>query len=126
LRPQSVGPLGSRLATAFARHFADAADRVVIVGTDCPGIDRRLVTEAFSALSSHDVVLGPTLDGGYYLIGLREPQPALFRDIPWAGGAVLAQTRAKAHTLRLSVRLLRPLRDVDTAPDARALGLLKP
>jgi uncharacterized protein len=125
LRPQTSGHLGFRLAAAFARHFGDGADRVVLIGTDCPGVDQRLVTEAFTGLGSADVVLGPTLDGGYYLIGLREPQPALFQDIPWGSTVAFAQTRARAQALGLTLRLLRPLRDVDTAQDARAWGLLK-
>jgi rSAM/selenodomain-associated transferase 1 len=128
LRPQPSGTLGSRLAFAFARHFQEGAARtgsgVVIVGTDCPGIDRRIVTEAFTALSRFDVVMGPTLDGGYYLLGLRGSVPELFQDIRWGTGAVAAQTRARALGLGLRVQLLRPLRDVDTAQDARALGLL--
>lgn len=126
LRPQTSGNLGSRLAAAFGRHFAEGADRVVLIGTDCPGVDQRLVTEAFTALGTADVVLGPTLDGGYYLIGLREPQPGLFQDISWGSSVTLAQTRARARALKLDFRLLPPLRDVDTAQDARAWGLLKP
>lgn len=126
LRPQSAGSLGTRLAAAFARHFRDGADRVVLIGTDCPGVDRRLVLEAFATLGSADVVMGPTLDGGYYLLGLHEPQPMLFQDIAWTTGTVAAQTRARAAALGLRVRVLRPLRDVDTARDARLLGFLKP
>ncbi|HET7789988.1 MAG TPA: TIGR04282 family arsenosugar biosynthesis glycosyltransferase [Gemmatimonadales bacterium] len=125
-RPQTVGTLGARLAAAFQRHFGDGAQRAVIIGTDCPGVDRRLVNEAFTALGGADVVLGPSVDGGYYLIGLREPQPGLFREIPWSSTAVAAQTRARAGALGLAVHLLKPLRDVDTVQDARALGLLKP
>lgn len=125
LRPQAGGSLGVRLASAFARHFAEGAERAVIIGTDCPGIDRRLITAAFRALGSFDVVLGPAVDGGYYLLGLREPQPALFRGIAWSTGAVAAQTRARAAELGLACHLLRPLRDVDRARDARVLGLLK-
>jgi rSAM/selenodomain-associated transferase 1 len=128
LRPQPAGTLGARLAFAFARHFQEGAARtgsgVVIVGTDCPGVDRRLVTEAFTALSRVDLVMGPTLDGGYYLLGLRAPAPELFQDVRWGTGAVAAQTRARAAALGLRVQLLRPLRDVDTARDARAVGLL--
>ncbi len=126
LRPQSAGSLGARLANAFARHFSDGADRVVLVGTDCPGVSRRLVLEAFGALGSADVVMGPTLDGGYYLLGLREPRPMLFQDIVWTSGTAAAQTRARAAALGLRLRMLRPLRDVDTAQDARLLGFLKP
>ena len=89
-------------------------------------MDRRLVAEAFNALGAYDAVLGPAVDGGYYLIGLVEPQPALFRAIPWGTAAVLAQTRARIAESGMRLRLLKPLRDVDTARDARALGFLKP
>jgi glycosyltransferase A (GT-A) superfamily protein (DUF2064 family) len=99
---------------------------VVIVSTDCPGVDRRGVLDALGQLAAADVVMGPTLDGGYYLLGLRAPQPLLFQNVAWAAGAVAAQTRARAQALGLRLRTLRPLRDVDTARDARLVGLLKP
>jgi len=118
LRPQAAGNMSARLAHAFARHFADGARRAVIVSGDCPGINRRAVTEAFTALGGCDVVLGPTSIGGAYLIGLNEPQPALFRGLP-------GQIRRRAAVEGLSLRVLRPLREVRTLQDARVLGLLK-
>ncbi len=124
LRPQGGGGLGERFGQAFARHFADGARRVIIVGTDCPGVERRHVTEAFAALDAGDVVLGPTQAGGVYLIGLREPQPALFRGVPWSNAAVQAQLKARAAAARIVSHLLRPLRELETLQDARALGLL--
>jgi len=124
-RPQAGRDLGTRLTHAFARHFAEGAKRVVIIGTDCPGVSRHLIHQAFTALGRRDVVLGPALDGGYYLVGLAAPQAALFRGISWSTGTVAAQTRTRAHSLGLSCHLLRPLRDVDTARDARAVGLLR-
>ncbi len=124
LRPQGSGGLGERLVQAFARHFADGACRAVIVGTDCPGVERRQVTEAFAALDTHDVVLGPTQAGRVYLIGLREPQTTLFRGVQWSGAAAQAQLTARAADARLTPRVLRPLREVETLQDARALGLL--
>ncbi len=124
LRPQGSGGLGERLAQAFARHFADGAQRAVIIGTECPGLERRHVTEAFAALDAGDLVLGPTPAGGVYLIGLREPQPALLRGVQWSSAAILAQLKARAVGARLASHLLRPLRAVETWQDARALGLL--
>ncbi|HEX9282550.1 MAG TPA: TIGR04282 family arsenosugar biosynthesis glycosyltransferase [Gemmatimonadales bacterium] len=123
-RPQVGASLGDRLRHAFAREFAEGAQRVVVIGSDCPGVNRRVVAEAFTALGGHDVVLGPALDGGYYLIGLATPQPALFRGIAWSTAAVGVQTRTRAGELGLSCHVLGPLRDVDTARDARVLGLL--
>jgi uncharacterized protein len=122
--PQVGGHLGTRLVHAFARAFAAGDSAVVIIGTDAPGVNRRIVAAAFRALRTHDVVLGPSLDGGYYLIGLTAPQPALFRAIPWSTGDVLRATEARARGAGLALTLLAPLRDVDSAEDARALGLL--
>jgi rSAM/selenodomain-associated transferase 1 len=122
--PQVGGNLGTRLLHAFGRSFAAGDRAVVIVGTDAPGVDRHIVAAGFRTLRARDLVLGPSLDGGYYLIGLTAPQPELFRAIPWSTRDVLRQTEARARALGLSVGLLTPLRDVDRAEDARALGLL--
>src|SRR5207244_2443672 len=85
----------------------------------CPGVDGRLVRAAFTALGRRDVVLGPARDGGYYLIGLAAPEPALFRGIAWSTAVVAVETRARARALGLSCHLLRRLRDVAPARDAR-------
>ncbi len=126
LRPQGGGAPAQRLATAFARHFRENASRVVMIRADCPGVTRRVVLDAFAALGTADVVLGPAYDGGVYLIGTRANRPALFRNLDWDSGTVAAQTRARAAALGLSLRPLKPLRAVETARDARLLGLLNP
>jgi len=123
--PQPGKTLGTRMAHAFARSFAAGNEAVVIIGTDTPGVNRSIVRGAFRALRANDLVLGPSLDGGYYLIGLSAPQPELFREIPWSTKDVLRVTQVRARLIGLSVRLLTPLRDVDTVQDARAVGLLK-
>ena len=121
---QRGAALGARLIAAFARHFEEGASRVAIVGTDCPGIRPRLVRRALRLLATNDVALGPACDGGYYLIALRAPAPALFTAIPWSTPMVLRRTLARAAEQRLSVALLPAMRDVDTASDARAHGLV--
>jgi rSAM/selenodomain-associated transferase 1 len=121
--PQAGGNLGTRLAHAFGRSFADGYGTVVIIGTDTPAVNRHIVTTAFRALRAHDLVLGPSSDGGYYLIGLSAAHPGLFRSIPWSTTDVLRATEARAQALGLNFRLLAPLRDVDDVADARALGL---
>ncbi len=123
-RAQPRGALGTRLAAAFRRHFDDGARRAILIGSDCPGVDSALVSRALAALDEHDVVIGPAHDGGYYLIGLRAPARGLFRGITWSTEAVLNQTLTCARQLGLSAALLPMLRDVDTASDARAVGLL--
>jgi rSAM/selenodomain-associated transferase 1 len=122
--PQRGGNLGTRLVHAFGHAFAAGDGVVVMIGTDAPGVNRHTVAAAFRALRACDLVLGPSLDGGYYLVGLSAPHPALFRAIPWSTAGVLRATEARARELGLTRRLLTPLRDVDRARDARALGLL--
>ena len=72
---------------------------------------------ALGSLHDHDVVLGPTMDGGYYLIGLRTPVPELFENIPWSTGQVYALTEQKVKMLGLSLKILPELRDLDTVED---------
>lgn len=120
LRPQEGADLGARMSSAFAEAFASGARRVAIVGTDVPACGRGHVAEALRALDEHDLVLGPTHDGGYYLIALDRPRPALFPSIPWSTPSVLPATVERAGVLGLGVRMLDPLRDIDTLEDVRA------
>jgi uncharacterized protein len=112
--PQGPGDLGQRLQRAFDQAFASGARHVVIIGSDCPGITPRDIEDAWKALPDHDMVAGPSLDGGYWLIGLRQPQPSLFEGIPWSTERVLGETLKKARDQGLHLHLLRMLTDVDT------------
>ncbi|WP_297085854.1 TIGR04283 family arsenosugar biosynthesis glycosyltransferase [Thermoleptolyngbya sp. C42_A2020_037] len=117
LYPQPAGDLGDRLLSAVERAIATGAERVVVIGTDCPSVDSAILQQAFTALQTHDLVLGPATDGGYYLIGLRQPVADLFRGIDWGTERVFAQTIAIAQALHLSIATLDPLTDIDTAAD---------
>lgn len=119
LWPQPAGDLGQRMAAAFAEGFRRGARRVAIIGTDVPWVSRAIVGEALSALDRHDLVLGPARDGGYYLLALREPRPALFAGIAWSTAEVLPATLARAERLGLGVHLLPELTDLDTLEDLR-------
>jgi len=114
---QGPGDLGTRLTRAFADAFAAGAGRVVVIGSDCPEVTAADIREAWTALGSHDLVLGPAHDGGYWLVGLRRPAPELFADISWSTASVFEETLARARSQGLGVRLLRTLRDVDTPED---------
>jgi len=114
---QGEGDLGDRLLRAFAQSFAQGAQAVVVIGADCPDLTPALFSQAFSALARKDLVLGPAMDGGYYLIGLTRPAPALFAEIPWGGGEVLAATLKQAQALELATHMLEPLADVDRPED---------
>ena len=126
--PQGDGDLGDRLARATAAVPAaarEAPSPVVVIGTDCPGLTTGLLRAAFDALDDHDVVLGPAADGGYYLIGLRRPAPALFAGVAWSTDRVLAQTRSAAERAGLGVALLPTLSDVDVPADLPAARALR-
>ncbi|MCX5916117.1 MAG: TIGR04283 family arsenosugar biosynthesis glycosyltransferase [Deltaproteobacteria bacterium] len=116
-RPQPGGDLGDRMHEAFHQAFQEGVEKVVIVGTDCPGLNEDLCQKAFEELDRNEVVLGPAKDGGYYLIALRRPTEELFRGIPWGTGEVLAKTLETARRLGLRVSLLKTLDDVDRPED---------
>lgn len=115
-RPQTSGDLGDRMSEAI-RYGLSAMDRVCVVGTDAPDVDRALVESALAALDHSDLVLGPAADGGYYLIAVKAPQPQLFRGIPWSSDSVLTDTLDVADRSGLVVHLLRELSDVDHVED---------
>jgi rSAM/selenodomain-associated transferase 1 len=118
---QSAGDLGQRMAEAFRAAFAEGAERVVVVGTDCPELSPDLLARAFGALRDQaPVAIGPALDGGYYLLGMSAFFPELFDGIAWSTERVLAQTLQRAEAIGLTCHLLPPLRDVDTEEDWRS------
>lgn len=115
--PQAGGDLGARLQEVFLHHFQSGAERVVIIGSDCPEVMPADVESAWHALANHDLVLGPAEDGGYWLVGLRAPQAHLFTAMPWSTEVVLAETLRRASVSSLRAVLLRELSDVDTVAD---------
>lgn len=130
--PQPEGDLGQRMAAAFSTSFAEGAQAAILFGTDIPDLGSTILRQALTALENVAVVIGPTLDGGYYLIGLTasstaQALPLLFADIPWSTSRVLATTLDRLRHARLTFSLLPELRDIDTPEDlflARAHGLL--
>ena len=108
--------LGQRMSTAFKKLFQNHQS-VVLIGCDLPDLTSTLISKAFDALQSNDAVIGPSCDGGYYLIGLNKETPDLFKEISWSTEKVLNQTLEKAERLSLKVQLLDRLRDIDTVED---------
>lgn len=117
--PQGQGDLGQRLINAFRDAFKSGAQRVVIIGSDAPDISCHDIQSAWEALAERDLVLGPAEDGGYWLIGLRSEQPALFENIAWSSNSVFQHTIERAKERGMTVHLLRKLPDVDTIEDLR-------
>jgi rSAM/selenodomain-associated transferase 1 len=120
LLPQSGPDLGNRMKQAMQDAFDQGAQEVLLTGTDFPALPRAHLIEALKLVKSHDVVLGPTADGGYYLIGLRKMIPDLFQGIAWSTGAVFAETKKKVEAAGLSLGLLPECCDLDTLDDLKA------
>jgi rSAM/selenodomain-associated transferase 1 len=123
LFPQRGDALGERLIFATEDLFSLGFKSVCLINSDSPTVPRQVFSEAAQLLSKNEdsVVLGPSEDGGYFLIGFNKSQPALFENIPWSTGRVLEQTRARAEERGLRVQLLPPWYDVDDEKSLRHL-----
>lgn len=119
LQPQRGETLGERLAQATQHAFTEGATQVVVIGTDSPWIAREDIDVAFDALRSHDVVIGPTEDGGYYLIGLSKLTPTLFEGIGWSSSSVFEESMSRVRTLGLRTQQLLLGYDLDYPDDVQ-------
>lgn len=120
--PQRGRDLGDRMWDATATAFRHGAQRVVIVGADCPSLSAARVRQAFRELSAGaSVVFGPSSDGGYYLVGLSLPDARLFRGFAWSTEGVLRNAAERCRILSAPFSFLPPGRDVDTGEDLLAL-----
>ena len=117
--PQQGSDLGARMSNAFSHAFAAGYTKALLIGSDCPDISRTIVNRGFMLLDTHDIVLGPAQDGGYYLIGVRRPEPELFSNMDWGTGRVLQQTLDKINDAGLTSALLPQLRDIDRIEDLK-------
>jgi hypothetical protein len=125
LIPQRGEDLGERQACLVEDVLALGHDAALVIGTDTPTLPRECLDEAVGLVMAPDVdlVLGPTEDGGYYLLGLRAPCPGLFEDMPWSTAAVLSRTLERARRLGLRVACVPTWFDVDTGADLERLGV---
>uniref|UniRef100_UPI0040575BBA TIGR04282 family arsenosugar biosynthesis glycosyltransferase n=1 Tax=Candidatus Electrothrix sp. TaxID=2170559 RepID=UPI0040575BBA len=126
LERQQGNDLGERMADAFARAWQQGAEQILLIGSDCPGINPSIIESGFKCLETHDLVLGPAVDGGYYLIGLQSSVQGiqqhkqyriLFQDIDWGTEQVLQQTLNQAQKAGFSFALLPELHDIDRPED---------
>ena len=115
---QRGADLGERLQNCFADLFKMGYETVVIIGGDSPTLPGENIWDAFESLTEHDgIVIGPTEDGGYYLIGMRQLHRAVLTDIPWSTPQVLSVTRERIEAAKLDLLELPPWYDVDTPAD---------
>ena len=118
---QSNGDLGIRMLNAFHRAFEDGYDKAVIIGTDCFELSPQIINTAFEQLNKSDIVIGPALDGGYYLLGMKTLHSEVFINKNWSTPSVLRDTLRDIRKLGLKPRLLPLLNDVDAEEDLNGL-----
>lgn len=118
---QGEGNLGDRMTIAFQSAFNKGNKYVVIIGIDCPKLTVDIIIQAFEKLIQKDLVIGPAIDGGYYLIGISQFIPELFREINWGSAQVLEKTLKIAQSLNLVVGYLPILSDIDRPEDLKNL-----
>ena len=118
---QTDGDLGERMAQAFAAGFAQGYERVCIIGSDCYQLTTDILRQAFDALATHDLVIGSSTDGGYYLLGTRQLHPELFQGKHWSTASVSKDTIATAEQQHLRWYELPTLTDIDEEADLKTM-----
>lgn len=113
---QATGDLGTKMKAAFQQAFLDH-QKVVIIGSDCASLTPAIVKVAFQQLEKHAFVIGPALDGGYYLLGMNQYAPSVFEDIIWSTDSVLEDTKQRIKNLGMDYVLLPALSDIDYEED---------
>ena len=113
---QGTGDLGQRLAAATKRVIG-GGERILLIGTDCPELNGKRLSEAAAQLESHDAVIHAARDGGYVLLGLARTDPSLFADIAWSTDTVAATTIARIRALGWSLFVGDTLSDIDEPAD---------
>jgi rSAM/selenodomain-associated transferase 1 len=112
-RLQSGNDLGEKMYRALVEVQSISGTNPVLIGSDCPDIDEPTINKAFQAVEKYDVVFGPSLDGGYYLVGITGQYPFLFSGIRWSSSDVLKVSLQKCHMHKISVSLVDTLKDID-------------
>lgn len=114
---QSGVDLGEKMENSFKAAFDSGYKSVCIIGTDCLDLTNKIVSQAFRALSTHDVVIGPAVDGGYYLLGMSYLYSSLFKNKEWGSKTVLTDTLSDVQLLGLTCFQLELLNDIDRVED---------
>lgn len=114
---QADGDLGEKMAAAFQNAFDQGYTSVVIIGSDCHQLTPEIIEKAFEELKIHEVVIGPALDGGYYLLGMNHLHPELFQNKRWSTEHVFPDTLYDIERLHLSHKVLPELSDIDHVED---------
>ena len=116
---QTEGGLGNKMKVAFS-EVLKKVEKAIIIGSDCPYITPELINEGFDALAQNNVVIGPTFDGGYYLLGLKKVVPEIFEQIEFSTENVFKDTVSILDKKGHSYKILQQLHDVDYYDDWKA------
>lgn len=119
---QEGSNLGARMSNAFEAAFHEGAERVVVIGSDCPQISSAILQDAFDALLANEMVIGPSMDGGYYLLGMNRYVPQVFENIVWSTPNVFKETKERANEQNIHPVILPTLSDVDYIEDWEKYG----
>ncbi len=122
---QMGNSLGERMQNAFQHAFDKGYSRVTIIGSDCYDLKAKHLEQAFDQLEINDLVVGPAKDGGYYLLGLNGPCPALFEGKEYSHDKVFEELMSEAKELELECHVLDTLNDIDTLEDVKGTALMK-
>lgn len=114
---QEGSDLGKRMVNAFKYAFSKGYRKAIIIGSDCFEITPKIITEAFAALPANNFVIGPTHDGGYYLLGMATLYASIFKNKRWSSDEVLHDTLVDIRNINGSYKLLKELTDIDTEAD---------
>lgn len=111
--------LGERMQNAFEKGFNDGYERIVLIGSDLPDISPEIIQKGFDALENNEVVFGPAEDGGYYLVGMSNPQFSVFQKKQWSTEGLLKETMIELNEKGIKIALLKTLNDIDTFEDLK-------
>ena len=117
--------LGQRMKNAFQKGLEDGYDRIVLIGSDLPDIHATHITNGLQALSANNIIFGPAIDGGYYLIGMTKMFEFVFENKPWSQSNLLTETLAELNQNAITYSLLESLNDIDTVEDLEASEFYK-
>ncbi len=110
---QSGTDLGKRMVNAFDEIFKYGYNQSILTGTDIPDLNTKLILESFQLLNNYDVILGPSDDGGYYLIGMKQLYPEIFQNVNWSSDKVFSETINRVETEKLTYYPMEALIDID-------------
>jgi len=117
---QKGAGLGEKMQNSFEKGFNDGFEKIILIGSDLPDLSAEIIEQGFDALENNDVVFGPAEDGGYYLVGMKNPQFSVFQNKKWSTKGLLENTLSELNEQNIKTGLLQTLNDIDTLEDLKS------